>query len=190
MLTHTLLNYWTKNDRIKILWKHGATYIKYQKSLNLLFMLIQWTVLLETISFLWLFFFICRDLVHRQTSMSAIQHIALGVYGFGCEDALTHLLNYVWPNIFETSPHVVQAFMGSIEGMRVGIGPSKILQYALQVRTIKQLLLGWVERGVGLEFAHEWGDPCCHGHVHNHMIILHVVNCSHSVAIQIPSLDI
>ena len=82
-----------------------------------------------------LFFFLscCRDLVHRQTSMSAIQHIALGVYGFGCEDALTHLMNYVWPNIFETSPHVVQAFMGSIEGMRVGVGPSKILQYALQV---------------------------------------------------------
>lgn len=73
-----------------------------------------------------------RDLVHRQTSMSAIQHMALGVYGFGCEDALTHLLNYVWPNVFETSPHVVQAFMGSIEGMRVGLGPSKVLQYALQ----------------------------------------------------------
>lgn len=99
--------------------------------------------------FISFFFFICRDLVHRQTSMSAIQHIALGVYGFGCEDALTHLLNYVWPNIFETSPHVVQAFMGSIEGMRVGIGPSKILQYALQVRTIKQLFWGWVERGGG-----------------------------------------
>lgn len=139
------------------------------------------------------FFFICRDLVHRQTSMSAIQHIALGVYGFGCEDALTHLLNYVWPNIFETSPHVVQAFMGSIEGMRVGIGPSKILQYALQVRTIKTTLFGVGERiwgGWGLEFSLEWGDPCSHGHVHNHMIILHVVNCSHSVAIQIPSLDI
>lgn len=66
--------------------------------------------------------------------MAAIQHIALGVYGFGCEDALTHLLNYVWPNIFETSPHVVQAFMGSIEGMRVGLGPTKVLQYGLQVR--------------------------------------------------------
>ena len=65
--------------------------------------------------------------------MAAIQHIALGVYGFGCEDALTHLLNYVWPNIFETSPHVVQAFMGSIEGMRVGLGPTKVLQYGLQV---------------------------------------------------------
>ena len=65
--------------------------------------------------------------------MAAIQHIALGVYGFGCEDALTHLLNYVWPNIFETSPHVVQAFMGSVEGMRVGLGPTKVLQYGLQV---------------------------------------------------------
>ncbi|KAI0237839.1 Splicing factor 3B subunit 1 [Lamellibrachia satsuma] len=73
-----------------------------------------------------------RDLVHRQTSMAAIQHIALGVYGFGCEDALTHLLNYVWPNIFETSPHVVQAFMGSIEGMRVGLGSTKVLQYGMQ----------------------------------------------------------
>lgn len=59
--------------------------------------------------------------------------MALGVYGFGCEDALVHLMNYVWPNVFETSPHVVQAFMGSIEGMRVGVGPSKVLQYALQV---------------------------------------------------------
>ena len=65
--------------------------------------------------------------------MAAIQHIALGVYGFGCEDALTHLLNYVWPNIFETSPHVVQAFMGSIEGMRVGLGATKVLQYGMQV---------------------------------------------------------
>ena len=87
----------------------------------------------STFKFAFFFLSCCRDLVHRQTSMSAIQHIALGVYGFGCEDALTHLMNYVWPNIFETSPHVVQAFMGSIEGMRVGVGPSKILQYALQV---------------------------------------------------------
>merc|ERR1711963_1121809 len=73
-----------------------------------------------------------RHLVHRQTAMAAIQHMALGVYGFGCEDALVHLLNYVWPNIFENSPHVVQAFMGAIEGLRVAIGPSKIFQYTLQ----------------------------------------------------------
>ena len=79
------------------------------------------------------FFLFFRDLVHRQTTMSTIQHMALGVFGFGCEDALVHLLNYVWPNIFETSPHVVQAFMGAIEGFRVGMGASKILQYTLQV---------------------------------------------------------
>lgn len=59
--------------------------------------------------------------------------MALGVYGFGCEDALIHLLNHVWPNIFETSPHLVQAFMDSIEGLRVALGPNKILQYVLQV---------------------------------------------------------
>ncbi|XP_066245783.1 splicing factor 3B subunit 1 isoform X1 [Euwallacea similis] len=73
-----------------------------------------------------------RDLVHRQTACAAIKHMALGVYGFGCEDALVHLLNYVWPNIFETSPHLVQAFMDAIEGMRVALGPIKILQYTLQ----------------------------------------------------------
>ncbi|XP_021947605.1 splicing factor 3B subunit 1 isoform X2 [Folsomia candida] len=73
-----------------------------------------------------------RDLVHRQTSCAAIKHLALGVYGFGCEDALIHLLNYVWPNIFETSPHLVQAFMDAVEGMRVSLGPIKILQYTLQ----------------------------------------------------------
>lgn len=77
-----------------------------------------------------------RDLVHRQTACAAIKHMALGVYGFGCEDALIHLLNYVWPNIFETSPHLVQAFMDAIEGMRVALGPIKILQYTLQVRQI------------------------------------------------------
>ncbi len=74
-----------------------------------------------------------RDLVHRQTACAAIQHMSLGVYGFGCEDALTHLLNYVWPNIFETSPHLVQAFMGAIEGLKVSLGPIKLLQYTLQV---------------------------------------------------------
>jgi splicing factor 3B subunit 1 len=43
-----------------------------------------------------------RDLVHRQTACTTIKHMALGVVGLGCEDALRHLLNYIWPNIFET----------------------------------------------------------------------------------------
>lgn len=73
-----------------------------------------------------------RDLVHRQTAMSVVQHMALGVHGFGCDDSLTHLLNFIWPNIFETSPHVVQSFMGAIEGLRVGVGPIRLFQYTIQ----------------------------------------------------------
>lgn len=76
----------------------------------------------------------CRDLVHRQTASAVVQHMSLGVYGFGCEDSLNHLLNYVWPNVFETSPHVIQAVMGALEGLRVAIGPCRMLQYCLQVR--------------------------------------------------------
>lgn len=75
-----------------------------------------------------------RDLVHRQTASAVVQHMSLGVYGFGCEDSLNHLLNYVWPNVFETSPHVIQAVMGALEGLRVAIGPCRMLQYCLQVR--------------------------------------------------------
>lgn len=73
-----------------------------------------------------------RDLVHRQTAAATVKHLALGVAGLGCEDALTHLLNFVWPNIFETSPHVIGAVMEAIEGMRVALGPSIVLNYVLQ----------------------------------------------------------
>lgn len=73
-----------------------------------------------------------RDLVHRQTAAAAVKHMSLGVYGFGCEDALNHLLNYVWPNVFEVSPHVIQNVLECVEGMRVAIGPSRVLQYTLQ----------------------------------------------------------
>ncbi|CAK8530312.1 unnamed protein product [Lathyrus sativus] len=73
-----------------------------------------------------------RDLVHRQTAASAVKHMALGVAGLGCEDALVHLLNYVWPNIFETSPHVINAVMEAIEGMRVALGAAVVLNYCLQ----------------------------------------------------------
>merc|ERR1712085_185889 len=33
-----------------------------------------------------------RDPVHRQTGCAAVKHLALGVAGHGCEDALLHLL--------------------------------------------------------------------------------------------------
>eukprot|EP01017_Pseudomicrothorax_dubius_P014538 TRINITY_DN1694_c0_g2_i10.p1 TRINITY_DN1694_c0_g2~~TRINITY_DN1694_c0_g2_i10.p1 ORF type:complete len:1206 (-),score=344.77 TRINITY_DN1694_c0_g2_i10:224-3841(-) len=73
-----------------------------------------------------------RDLVHRQTAASAVKHLGLGVAGLSCEDALTHLLNHVWPNIFETSPHVINAVTEAIEAMRVGLGPGFVLMYTLQ----------------------------------------------------------
>ncbi|KAI8897767.1 splicing factor 3B subunit 1 [Globomyces pollinis-pini] len=72
-----------------------------------------------------------RDLVHRQTACSAVKHLSLGVVGLGCEDALTHLLNLIWPNIFETSPHVINAVMDAIEGCRVALGPAIIMSYLL-----------------------------------------------------------
>ncbi|KAL7580087.1 hypothetical protein ACA910_012851 [Epithemia clementina (nom. ined.)] len=72
-----------------------------------------------------------RDPVHRQTACAAIKHLALGVAGHGCEDALIHLLNYVWPNIFEESPHVIQAVFDAIQGLMVALGPNTILRYTL-----------------------------------------------------------
>jgi splicing factor 3B subunit 1 len=73
-----------------------------------------------------------RDLVHRQTASAVTKHIALGVQGLGCEDAVLHLLNHVWPNIFEQSPHVIKAVLGAIEGCRVSLGVHVILSYVLQ----------------------------------------------------------
>jgi len=72
-----------------------------------------------------------RDLVHRQTACATIKHLALGAAGLGCEDALRHLLNFVWPNIFETSPHVLNAVTEAIDGIRAACGASLILHYLL-----------------------------------------------------------
>jgi splicing factor 3B subunit 1 len=73
-----------------------------------------------------------RDLVHRQTAMTVVKHMSLGVYGLGCEDALIHLLNFVWPNVFEASPHVHNAFIEAVEGLRVALGSAVVLNYVLQ----------------------------------------------------------
>ncbi|KAJ1668854.1 U2 snRNP component prp10 [Coemansia sp. RSA 1813] len=73
-----------------------------------------------------------RDLVHRQQAASVIKHMALGVAGLDNEDPVLHLLNYLWPNIFETSPHSICAVLEAIESCRVCLGPGLILQYTLQ----------------------------------------------------------
>jgi splicing factor 3B subunit 1 len=58
--------------------------------------------------------------------------MALGCVGLGLEDAMLHLLNLVFPNIFETSPHVINAVTEAIDGLRVALGPGTIMQYAMQ----------------------------------------------------------
>ncbi|KAJ1990486.1 U2 snRNP component prp10 [Coemansia spiralis] len=73
-----------------------------------------------------------RDLVHRQQAASVIKHMALGVAGLNNEDPVLHLLNYLWPNIFETSPHSICAVLEAIESCRVCLGPGRVLQYTLQ----------------------------------------------------------
>ncbi|ODQ66922.1 ARM repeat-containing protein [Nadsonia fulvescens var. elongata DSM 6958] len=70
-----------------------------------------------------------RDHVHRQTAASVIKHIALGVTGHGCEDAMIHFLNLLLPNIFETSPHVIDRIIEGIDGVRNCVGASVVLNY-------------------------------------------------------------
>ncbi|KAK0716966.1 U2 snRNP component prp10 [Lasiosphaeria miniovina] len=70
-----------------------------------------------------------RDQVHRQTAASVVKHIALGVVGLGCEDAMVHLLNLLYPNLFETSPHVIDRIVEAIEAIRMSVGPGLILNY-------------------------------------------------------------
>ena len=58
--------------------------------------------------------------------------MALGVMGLGCEDAMIHLLNYVWPNVFEFLPHLIEYTLEAIDACRLALGPTAILQYTLQ----------------------------------------------------------
>ena len=70
-----------------------------------------------------------RDQVHRQTAASVVKHVALGVVGLGCEDAMIHLLNLLYPNLFETSPHVIDRIVEAIEAVRMAVGAGVVMNY-------------------------------------------------------------
>jgi splicing factor 3B subunit 1 len=70
-----------------------------------------------------------RDAVHRQIAANCVKHLALGLQGAGAEDALLHLLNYLWPNIYEKSPHVIGAVFEAVEALRVSLGPGVVFSY-------------------------------------------------------------
>ncbi|MCJ1298567.1 hypothetical protein MMC08_001357 [Hypocenomyce scalaris] len=70
-----------------------------------------------------------RDQVHRQTAASVVKHVALGVVGLGCEDAMLHLLNLLYPNLFETSPHVIDRIIEAIDAIRMAVGTGIVMNY-------------------------------------------------------------
>ncbi|KIW07773.1 uncharacterized protein PV09_01699 [Verruconis gallopava] len=70
-----------------------------------------------------------RDQVHRQTAASVVKHLALGVVGLGCEDAMLHLLNLLVPNLFETSPHVIDRIIEGIDAIRNAVGTGLVMNY-------------------------------------------------------------
>jgi splicing factor 3B subunit 1 len=70
-----------------------------------------------------------RDQVHRQTAASVVKHVALGVVGLGCEDAMLHLLNLLYPNLFETSPHVIDRIVEAIDAIRMAVGTGVVMNY-------------------------------------------------------------
>lgn len=84
-----------------------------------------------------------RDAVHRQTAAAIVKHIALDVVGLNREDAMMHMMNLVWPNVLELSPHVVnvrrtvlervltcaQNVFEAIEAMSLALGPGVVLSY-------------------------------------------------------------
>ena len=72
-----------------------------------------------------------KDPIHRQTACSVVKHIGLGVPGLGCEDALMHLMDFVWPNVFETLLHLPLFFSDAVDGVRLSVGPASVLLYLL-----------------------------------------------------------
>lgn len=70
-----------------------------------------------------------RDQVHRQTAATVVKHLALGCVGLGYEDAMIHLLDLLFPNIFETSPHVIDRILDGVEGIRNAAGTGPVMNY-------------------------------------------------------------
>ncbi|KAK9467615.1 armadillo-type protein [Lipomyces arxii] len=70
-----------------------------------------------------------RDQVHRQTAATVVKHIALGCVGLGCEDTMVHMLNLLMPNIFETSPHVIDRIVEGVEAIRNCVGVGIVMNY-------------------------------------------------------------
>lgn len=70
-----------------------------------------------------------RDLVHRQIASGVVYHMAFGAFGRGLDDAFINFLDLIWPNIFETSPHVINQVMDTIKALNLVLGAGILLNY-------------------------------------------------------------
>lgn len=73
-----------------------------------------------------------RDQVHRQTAATVIRHMALNCIGLTNDDyydVFIHYLNLLLPNVYETSPHVINRILESIEAIRAVIGMGSFSNY-------------------------------------------------------------
>lgn len=73
-----------------------------------------------------------RDYVHRQTAATVVKHMALNCHGVISDtyvDVFVHYLNLLMPNMYETSPHVINRILEAIDAIRVVIGYGRFMNY-------------------------------------------------------------
>lgn len=73
-----------------------------------------------------------RDHVHRQTAATVIKHMAMNCIGITDDvyvSVFIHFLNLLMPNIYETSPHVINRILESIDALRLVIGIGTFSNY-------------------------------------------------------------
>jgi len=72
---------------------------------------------------------ISSDIIHRQISCNIIQHISLNVDNLNHFDLLIHFFNLIWPNIFESTPHMRRSTFNVIDSLRISIGATSLIYY-------------------------------------------------------------
>ncbi|QPG75206.1 hypothetical protein FOA43_002556 [Brettanomyces nanus] len=72
-----------------------------------------------------------RDIIHRQTASTVVKHMALGSIGQGYEDAFMNFLNYLWPNVLDTSPHLITRVIDAVDSLRMVLGCGVLMNYVL-----------------------------------------------------------
>jgi splicing factor 3B subunit 1 len=73
-----------------------------------------------------------REIVHRQLACNVAKHLSLCNFGRSLPDVFMHLMNLIWPNILESSPHVILNTIEAVESIRVNIGPGAVFNFLVQ----------------------------------------------------------